>query len=161
MTAINAGYIIGGQLPLQISSPDLVSDNYGWETVTTQNFGVDIGLFNNKINASFDIYRRDTKDMLTLGKDLPGVLGASEPLENAADLKTKGWELSIGYQNSFGTNKPFGLSATFILSDSRSFITRFDNPNNSLIQYREGMELGEIWGLTSDGLFHSQEEIDA
>lgn len=161
MTARNADYIIGGQLPLQISSPALVSDNYSWETVTTQNFGVDLGLFNNKVNATFDIYRRDTKDMLTLGKDLPGVLGASEPLENAADLKTNGWELSVGYQNSFGTKKPLGINARFILSDSRSYITSFDNPNNSLVQYREGMELGEIWGLTSDGLFRSQEEIDA
>ncbi|MBC7000789.1 TonB-dependent receptor [Cytophaga sp. FL35] len=161
MTARNSDYIIGGQLPLQISSPALVSDNYSWETVTTQNFGMDLGLFNNRVSATFDIYRRDTKDMLTLGKDLPGVLGASEPLENAADLKTNGWELSIGYQNSFGTKKPLGINARFILSDSRSYITSFDNPNNSLVQYREGMELGEIWGLTSDGLFGSQEEIDA
>ncbi|OWW25318.1 SusC/RagA family TonB-linked outer membrane protein [Zobellia sp. OII3] len=161
MTARNADYIIGGSLPLQVDSPALVSDNYSWETVTTQNFGIDLGLFNNKVNATFDIYRRDTKDMLTLGKDLPSVLGAFEPLENAADLKTKGWELSIGYQNNFGIDKPFGLNARFILSDSRSYITSFDNPNNSLIQYREGMELGEIWGLTSDGLFRSQEEIDA
>ncbi|MFQ3173693.1 MAG: hypothetical protein ACI8W0_000790 [Flavobacterium sp.] len=30
-----------------------------------------------------------------------------------------------------------------------------------LMQFREGMELGEIWGLTSDGLFESQDEIDA
>ncbi|MDC6365659.1 MULTISPECIES: SusC/RagA family TonB-linked outer membrane protein [Flavobacteriaceae] len=161
MTSASGNYILGGELPLQVKAPGLVSDNYSWETVTTLNFGVDLGLFKDKLSASFDIYRRDTKDMLTLGRDLPGVLGASEPLENAADLKTEGWELSLTYQNSFGTNKPFGLSASFVLSDSRSYITRFDNPTNSLTQYREGMELGEIWGLTSDGLFQSQAEIDA
>lgn len=161
MSATNSNYIVDGELPLQVSSPELVSDNYTWEKVTTLNFGVDVSLLKNRINATFDIYRRDTKDMLTLGKDLPGVIGANEPLENAADLKTNGWELSIGYQDSFGSHKPFGLSARFILSDSRSYITKFDNPNNSLLQYREGMELGEIWGLTSDGLFQSQEEINA
>lgn len=161
MEAGKGNYIIGGELPTQVSAPGLVSDNYSWETVITKNIGVDLGLFNNKLNATFDLYRRDTKDMLTLGKDLPGVLGASEPLENAADLKTEGWELSVTYKNRFGTVKPFDLSARFILSDSRSYITRFENPNNSLLQYRKGMELGEIWGLTSDGLFQSQEEIDA
>ncbi|WP_010136031.1 SusC/RagA family TonB-linked outer membrane protein [Ochrovirga pacifica] len=161
MSATNSNYIVDGELPLQVSSPELVSDNYTWEKVTTLNFGVDVSLLKNRINATFDIYRRDTKDMLTLGKDLPGVIGANEPLENAADLKTNGWELSIGYQDSFGSHKPFGLSTRFILSDSRSYITKFDNPNNSLLQYREGMELGEIWGLTSDGLFQSQEEINA
>lgn len=161
MSATTGGYLVNGELPLMINSPSLVSDNYTWEKVTTRNFGVDLGFFNNKIKATFDIYRRDTKDMLTLGKELPGVIGASEPLENAANLKTNGWELSIAYQNSFGVDKPLGVSARFILSDSRSYITRFDNPNNSLTQFREGMELGEIWGLTSDGLFESQEEIDA
>ena len=161
MSASNAGYIIGDQLPLQVAAPGLVSDNYSWETVTTQNFGIDAGFFNNKINATFDIYKRDTKDMLTLGAELPGVLGASEPLENAADLETKGWEFSLTYKDSFGGDKPVGLTARFVLSDSHSYITRFDNPSNSLTQFREGMQLGEIWGLTSDGLFQSQEEIDA
>jgi TonB-linked SusC/RagA family outer membrane protein len=161
MSATNGGYIVDGALPLMINSPSLVSDNYSWEKVTTRNFGVDLGFLNNKIKATFDIYRRDTKDMLTLGKELPGVIGASEPLQNAANLKTNGWELSIAYQNSYGTEKPLGVSAQFNLSDSRSYITSFDNPNNSLMQFREGMELGEIWGLTSDGLFESQDEIDA
>ncbi|MBU3012257.1 TonB-dependent receptor [Polaribacter vadi] len=161
MSATNGGYIVNGELPLMINSPSLVSDNYTWEKVTTRNFGVDLGFLNNQIKATFDIYRRDTKDMLTLGKELPGVIGANEPLENAANLKTNGWELSIAYQNSFGSEKPLGVSARFILSDSRSYITSFDNPNNSLTQFREGMELGEIWGLTSDGLFESQDEIDA
>lgn len=158
----SGNYIIGESLPpTVISSPALVSDNYTWETVTTRNFGVDLGFLGNKINATFDIYRRDTQDMLTQSRELPGVLGAQEPLENAADLKTNGWELSLSYRNYIGTKKPLNFEARFNLSDSRSYITSFDNPNNSLTQYREGMELGEIWGLTSDGLFQSQAEIDA
>lgn len=39
--------------------------------------------------------------MLTLGKELPGVLGKTEPKENAADLKTRGWELSVAYRDEF------------------------------------------------------------
>lgn len=162
MGAGQGGYIINGELPTQVSSPGLASPNYTWETVITKNLGVDLGFFNNRLSATVDVYRRDTKDMLTVGTDLPGVLGASEPNENAADLKTEGWELSLGYKDSFGNpNNPFNLNATLVLSDSRSYITSFENPNNSLTQYREGMELGEIWGLTSDGLFQSQAEIDA
>ncbi|MCR9264583.1 MAG: TonB-dependent receptor [Flavobacteriaceae bacterium] len=155
-------YIIDGELPLKITAPGIVSNNYTWEEVVSKNVGVDLGMFNNKFNASFDYFIRDTKGMLTLGKDLPAVLGASEPKENAGDLRTKGWELSLSYQNNFGNpNNPLRFSAKFNLSDSKSTITRFDNPNNSLLQYYEGMEIGEIWGLTSDGFFRSQEEIDA
>lgn len=157
-----APYLIDGSIPQMIASPNPVSANYTWERVLSQNFGVDLGLFRQQISASFDIYRRDTKDMLTQGKELPGAFGAPEPSENAADLQTKGWELSLGYDNEFSAaGKPLRLTARVILSDSRTHITRFDNPNRSLTQYYEGKELGEIWGLRSDGFFQTQEEIDA
>ncbi len=155
-------YLIGGVLPMAVSAPGLVSLNYTWEKVTTANFATDIGLFNNKLNIAFDIYRRNTKGMLTLSRNLPAVLGVGEPRENAADLRNSGWELSLSYQNSFQAGKnPLSFGARFVLSDSRSVITKFDNPNNSLLRYRNNMELGEIWGLQNDGLFRTQEEIKA
>ena len=162
MSSGNGSYLIDGVLPTSISTPGLVSSNYTWEEVVSKNIGVDFGFFKSKLNASFDYYVRDTNGMLTLGKDLPGVLGASEPKENAGDLRTKGWEFSLTYKDQFGSiDNPLNFSASFNVSDSKSTITRFDNPNNSLLQYYEGMEIGEIWGLTSDGLFTSQDEIDA
>lgn len=161
MSAYQGNYLIGGSLPLEISSPPLVSGNFSWEKVITTNFGVDMSFMDNRLTASFDIYRRDTKDMLTLGKELPDVLGATEPRENAADLKTNGWELSIGYQNEVTlAGKPLNFSLTGVLSDSRTYITRFDNPTGSLTQYYEGMELGQIWGLVNDGFFENTDQID-
>src|SRR5690606_6987628 len=97
---------------------------------------------------------------LTRGKELPGVLGAVEPSENAADLQTKGWELSFGYQNKYEVGgSPLTFQGRFVLSDSKTHITRFDNPNGSILQYYKGMELGEIWGLQSNGLFANTDEI--
>lgn len=156
------GYLIDGALPQVVTVPQPVSSNYTWEKVKSQNIGVDLGFFQQRINASFDVYKRETLDMLTQGKDLPGVFGASEPRENAADLETKGWELALGYDDEFNAaGKPLHFSAKFILSDNRTEITRFDNPNRNLTQYYEGQQLGEIWGLQSDGLFSTQEQIDA
>ncbi|UZR99309.1 SusC/RagA family TonB-linked outer membrane protein [Chondrinema litorale] len=160
MDAYQAGLLVGGERPVAITPPQLVSSNYSWESVSTFNFGVDAGFLNGKVTANFDIYKRNTKDMLTQGRDLPDVLGAGEPKENAADMETKGWEFSLAYNDQFlVANKPFSFNARFIISDSRSYITRFDNPNGNLTQYYEGMELGEIWGLQSDGLFQSEDEI--
>lgn len=162
MTAYQGNYVIGGALPQRIVPPALVSSNYSWENVSTFNLGLDLGLWEDRFNVNFDIYQRNTAGMLTLGKDLPDVLGASEPLENAADLTTKGWDLSVSYRNStrlFG--KPFNYEVRGIVSDSRAYIDRFDNPTNRLTQFYEGMELGEIWGLESDGFFTNQAEIDA
>lgn len=155
-------YLIDGALPQVVSAPPPVSSNYTWEKVNSQNLGIDLGFFQQRISASFDIYKRETLNMLTQGRELPNVFGASEPRENAADLETKGWELSLGYDDEFNAaGRPLHFTAKFVLSDNRTHITRFDNPNNNLIQYYEGQELGEIWGLRSDGFFATQEEIDA
>ena len=75
-------------------------------------------------------------------------------------MKTTGWEVTLAYNDRFQlAGAPFNLTARFLLSDTRSWITRFDNPTNLLTQYYEGQELGEIWGLQSDGLFTSYDEI--
>jgi TonB-linked SusC/RagA family outer membrane protein len=160
MDSYLGNYLIDGKLEQEVSSPPLVSSNYTWEKVSTLNFGLDLGLFEHKLVAAVDVFRRDTEGMLTLGKELPAVLGASEPKENAADLRTTGWELSLDYVDRINMgSKPLTIGAKFVLSDSKTEITAFDNPNKILTQYYEGQQLGEIWGLQSDGLFRTEEEI--
>lgn len=162
LEAFQGNYIIDGKLPQRISTPPLVSANYSWENVSTINGGLDVSLLEDRFSLNFDIYKRDTKGMLTKGRDLPDVLGADEPDENAADLSTKGWEIGVAYQDRFSlAGKILNFNTKIVLSDSRTTITKFDNPNGNLNQYREGMELGEIWGLTSDGLFTNETEIEA
>ena len=63
------------------------------------------------------------------------VVGKTEPKENAADLKTRGWELSVAYRDEFQLKgKPLNWGARFVLSDNRSWITKFDNPTKNLSQ---------------------------
>lgn len=88
MSSQLGSYIIDGELQQTVTSPDLVSSDYTWEKVQTVNGGIDLGFMRNKLTLSFDFYRRDTKGMLTMGRELPGVLGKEEPQENAANLKT-------------------------------------------------------------------------
>lgn len=153
-------YIVGDSRPYYITTPGLVSPLYTWEQVNTLNFGLDVGFFNERLTSSFDYYVRNTLDMLTLSKELPAVLGASEPRENAADLRTQGWEFSVAYRGDFdlGSDR-FNWNSRLVLSDSWSEITRFDNKDNVITQYYKGMRLGEIWGLESNGVFRSEEEI--
>ncbi|WP_313239858.1 SusC/RagA family TonB-linked outer membrane protein [Sphingobacterium multivorum] len=156
----DADYLFGSERGIYIGVPPLVSPNYTWEKVNTVNFGLDVAVLKNKLSASFDYYSRRTLGMLTLGRDLPNILGASEPRENAADLKTNGWELTVNFQDRFElANAPLRFNAKLLLSDSQSKITRFDNPNKSILQYYEGMQMGEIWGLQSNGLFKDEAEI--
>ncbi|MGL4337758.1 MAG: SusC/RagA family TonB-linked outer membrane protein [Turicibacter sp.] len=152
--------VLDGKQPLFVREPGLVSGNLTWEKVSTANVGIDVNFLQNRLVASADIYRRDTRDMLTLGKKLPAVLGANEPQENASDLKTKGWELTLGWKDSFkAASKRFNYYFNFILSDSRSWITKFDNPSKNLGSHYVGEELGEIWGAKTLGFFTSEADI--
>lgn len=154
------GAIIDGKQPVYVGSPGLVSGSLTWEKVTTMNLGADMNFFENRLSVSGEYYERRTKDMLTAGKTLPNVLGTSVPTANAADLKTRGWELTFGYKDQYKVmGKPFNLSASFNISDSRSFITKFDNPEGLLGNYYVGYEMGQQWGLTTLGFFTSEEDI--
>lgn len=160
MSFYECSYLLEGKKPTGVGSPNPISDDLTWEKVNTMNLGIDLAFFKNRLTVSGDIYRRNTKDMLTKGKTLPGVFGVNSPRKNAADLKTEGWEFSIGWQDNFSlASKPFRYSVKFNLSDSRAEITKFDNEKKQLDDYYVGQRLGEIWGLTTEGFFLSEEDI--
>lgn len=153
--------ILDGKQPVYVSAPGLVSGNLTWEKVTTADWGMDINFFNNRLTATVDGYIRRTKDMLTKGADLPNVLGASVPKENAADLKTTGWDLTVNWRDNVKlAGKPLNYALSFNIGDSRSWITKFANTTGSLKDYYVGYEMGTIWGLNTLGFFTSQEDID-
>ena len=153
------GALLDGKLPVAITAPGLVSASFTWETVNQIDLGFDASFLRNRLNVSFDWYRRNTKDMLVDGEALPAVLGADVPRMNAADLKTLGWELSREWNDRL----PFGLSyhVKGVLSDYQSTITKFNNPTGLINKYYVGRKLNEIWGYVSNGLFQSDEEAAA
>ena len=134
-----------------------------WETAHQYNLGLDAGFFKDRLTFTAEAYIRDTKDMLTDGVALPSVYGASEPDMNAADLRTKGYELSIGWRDQVSLfGKPFGYNVGATLSDYRTVITKYDNKEYTFAKdYYEGMVLGEIWGFEVDGLFATDAEAQA
>lgn len=145
-----------------VNNPAPVANSLTWERTITNNIGIDASFLRNRLSLVADFYIRDTKDMLTQGKKLPAVFGASEPNENAADLRTKGFELSLGWNDQFElAGSSFRYSFRGILSDYTARITRFDNPTRLLSNYYVGQQLGEIWGYRYDGYFKTTDEAQA
>ena len=135
------------------------ASNLTWETVSTANLGLDMSLFNQRLSVMADVYVRDTKNMLTAGRTLPSVYGAGAPKENAADLRTKGWEASLSWRDGFlVAGKPLTYNVTLGIGDNTSKVTRFDNPNRKLSDFYAGQNLGDIWGYQLDGYFLTDEE---
>ncbi len=160
LNAAQGGWLQNGLRPNTSWVNGLVSDVLTWEKVQTFNIGLDWGLFNNRLTGNFDYYIRDTKDMVGPSPELPNTLGLDPPKTNNADLRTNGWELSIGWQDytSFG----LGYGVRFNLSDDITKVTKYQgNPTNSLNNYIEGRHVDEIWGYETVGIAKSQAEMDA
>ncbi len=160
MSSGQIGQILDGSRPMMVNQPGAVSSSLTWEKIQTRNFGVNMAWLNNRLTIDADIYTRETKDMLVKSKTLPAVFGTGEPQQNAASLKTKGWELSFKWSDDVNVGgSPLSYSARFILADSRAYITNYDNPTRLIGDRYVGEEIGEIWGFQSAGFFQSEDEL--
>ena len=149
--------ILSGTTPaINILWPNLVSPTLTWEKVISKNIGLDIWVLKSRLDMSFDMYTRDTEDML-MSRTYPGILGAISPKENAADLRTQGWELSLTWRDKIKTD--FSYDVTIGLSDWTSKITKYENPGGNISDYYVGKKIGEIWGFETAGIFQKQEDI--
>ena len=138
---------------------DPVASDKTWETSKQTNLGLDLAMYGNKLEFTGEFYIRDTDNMLCKGMDIPSVYGAGVPKMNAADLRTKGFELSLNWRDSFKVwGKPLEYFAKGTLSKYTSHITRFANDTKLLSDWYEGMEIGEIWGFHVEGLFKTDQE---
>ncbi len=147
-----SGRIINGTRPQQTNQPGVLPNGLTWETSTTQDLGLDAGFLNNRLVFNGDAYIRKTTDMFTVGQTLPAVFGADVPKGNYADLKTKGWEASLTWNDQFNIgNKPFHYNAGVWMSDYSAKVTKYNNTTGTLADYYAGKTIGEIWGYTNDG----------
>jgi TonB-linked SusC/RagA family outer membrane protein len=145
----------GARTPF-VSAAGLVSPTLTWETVISKNLGLDFTILNNRLDVSFDLFTRDTKNMLA-DVAYPDILGTDAPKQNSADLQTRGWELAATWQNRINTDWNYGV--TLALADNVSEITKYDNPTGALNEYYEGQILGERWGYETQGIFQTEDEI--
>ncbi|MFD2905047.1 SusC/RagA family TonB-linked outer membrane protein [Sphingobacterium anhuiense] len=156
----SGSWLVNNQRPNTASAAGLVSANLTWETVKTLNMGVDFALLSNRLSGSFDVFQRKTLNMVGPAPQLSNTLGTAVPQANNTDLKTNGFELTLGWRDKTAGN--FGYNVKFLLSDYTSTVTRYPNLTGSFNGgYREGQKLGEIWGYETIGIAKSKEEMES
>lgn len=157
------GTPVQGRIPTSLSNPDLV-----WETVETLNAGVDVGLFNDRLTVTADYFIKDTKDLIA-NEPVPEFIGAYAAGVNAASIKNKGIEVSLGFKGSVGDFKyDLVANATMIsnevtdLGNGVEFIEGGNvNKVGNTTRTTVGEGLGYFYGLRTDGIFNDQDELDA
>lgn len=146
-----------------------------WETTAQYNAGVDMALFNGRMNVTVDVYKKFTRDML-LQLSIPSYLGGSSwwdisaPFANVGSLENKGIDLSINTVNIH--RKKFRWNTDFNLTVNRNMVTALDSETSffdrnlywysefqSATRTRVGQPLGTFYGYIADGLFQNEQDI--
>ncbi len=159
-----------GFLPASITNAQL-----GWEETSTNNFGFNLGLFNNRVSLEADYYIKNTDDLL-LNASLPWYMGTNgspgsvgAPLVNIGSLKTNGWGITLNTVNI--ANKDFKWESNLNISQFRSKITSLNSENAFLERsswwmnnWTQRASIGsQPWlfrGYIEEGLFQSLDEIN-
>lgn len=93
LSGAGAQYQFGNQF-YNLYRPDIYNPNLTWETTETKNLGLDFGFLNNRITGSFDIYQKNTRDLLVNIPIAAGDLSNFNTL-NIGNIENKGIEGSI------------------------------------------------------------------
>lgn len=140
------------------------NDDLKWEAVVQTDFGIDLGLFENKLSFSADYFRKTTDDII-LALTLPGAAGnVGVTFVNAGEVVNKGFEFALGYQNNDNEFK-YGISANLATVDNE--VTKL-HPNvrlledsNAHVRSVVGQPLNSYYGYVFDGIYQNAAEVSS
>jgi TonB-linked SusC/RagA family outer membrane protein len=142
-----------------------------WEETSQTNLGADMSLFDDKLQATLDYYRRTT-DGILVQVPLPALAGVPDralPFQNAAEVLNTGVEAALTWRHKWGQlNYELGLNGTTINNEVKSLGTRREpifaagqGGLGALTRTVVGQPIGCFWGLKMDGVFQDAAEIAA
>ncbi len=142
-----------------------------WETTKTLDLGIEGVLFNRTLDFTIDIWNRTTSDML-VQDPIPEVMGlATAPYVNIGEMKNKGFDIEIGYNNvAFDGELKYRVAATgshyknevvSLYSDPKRIGNAANERQMLYSRYAVGHAFPEFWGYVVDGIFQTQAEADA
>jgi len=176
-SANNIVYSFGDGTPYSIGSivNSMANPDLKWEETTQYDMGVDVGFLKNKLNFTFDYYRRDNKDLLiqtqiplTTGLGNPGTVGTY--WVNAASMKNSGFESSVTYsENSKAVKWDVSLNATYSTNEVTALGTLGNIPISSgdynstgnSTRTDIGHPLASFYGYQVDHVASTQAEVNA
>ncbi|MRX41000.1 SusC/RagA family TonB-linked outer membrane protein [Flavobacterium sp. LC2016-23] len=164
---IGQGFYPIGSVVTDTSFPSsMANKDIKWETVEDISFGLDFGLWKNKLSGSLEYYQKKTEDML-FKKQFPtysGFPNYSTIWTNVGSMQSSGIDLLVSYKDKKG-DFTYGVDVTFttvnvkMLSLSANGERLYGAGNRTLTV--QGEEPGYFYGYVADGLFQNQTELNA
>jgi len=162
MARDNYTYSFGNNKVTGSAVSNYVNTAIRWEKKKTLDLGLDLGMFSNKIEFTFEWYKSISEDLLysVAVPSSAGVTNASVTM-NAATAENSGLEFLLVYHNRQHAIK-YDISAN--LSTLNNKVTKLGVSNeprtDGICRTEVGREVGSFYGLIAEGIFKSQQEID-
>jgi TonB-dependent starch-binding outer membrane protein SusC len=158
-----------GNFPQNIANPDLK-----WESVVTQNAGIDFSILNKRLDVTVDVYKKVTKDML-LFSSAPRFTGigpdwndVKAPIVNAGQMTNKGIDLSITSYNINRRDLTWKTSVIFshyknkldkLINEATAIEGQVVYSTITLTRTVQGQPVGSFFGLVTDGIFRTEKDL--
>lgn len=156
----DGGSTLIGQEVVSMSNSDLK-----WEKTSGINFGLDLSILKNRIDATLDIYFNTTKDLL-YDLAIPTITGFSSVSTNIGKLRNHGIEFTINSRNIL--TKDFEWSTSFNISANKNKIVTLtgqdldgDGKEDDLVASNlfMGKDISSIYGYKIDGIWQLDDDI--
>ena len=166
MSKLGQNYYVFGGNTVNTTYPSAIkNEDIRWETVEDFNAGIDFSLFQGKLSGSLEYYVKNTKNML-FQKAYPSYSGFPNDAKiwtNIGSMRTKGFEMSIGYNDKMGD---FQWGANFTLTTFHVKMTELTGDkeplygNGEKTMTIEGEAPGFFYGYKADGIFQNKTELN-
>ena len=167
----SVNYAFGGTIQTGLAPTRLANPDLKWEKTIQYNVGLDLALWDRKVNFVFDAYYKKTNDLL-INVPIPLTSGFATVLQNIGGVENKGIEIGLITENIKTEN--FSWNSNIVFSTNKNKVLEIGNgvdqffpvvPNGSLLQQQPvtvkvGEPLGTFWGYQTNGIFQTQEEIN-
>jgi TonB-linked SusC/RagA family outer membrane protein len=168
-------YVLDGSLVDGTAQGGLPNPQATWETAEKLDIGLDINLFDDKLSIVADYFEETRKDLLIQNFPVSGILGSGapgggNPTVNAGSSKNTGAELALNYKAVKTDDLSINLSynVTYVKNNvtevlGGAFVEggAFAIGNLAPSRMEVGQPIGYFYGLTTDGLFQNEAEVNA
>lgn len=165
LTVINQSnqlsYSSGGILQPGAAVTSLIDEDITWETTSTLDLGLDIGLLENRLTLEADYFKKTTRDII-VQLPIPEMLGGlTPPFENIGEMVNEGFEFTINHNNQAQSKNQFGYNLGLNLTYIDNLVTKFQGGKSpdQLYLIREGYSYRTLYGYKVIGIYQTQQEV--
>lgn len=149
----------------------LANENVKWETSEQYNLGIDARFLRQRLSLTFDAYIKNTKDWLVQAPVL-ATAGTEGPIINGGDVKNKGIELGLSWNDQIGKDFIYSVGANFAYNHNEvgaiptkdgiihGATNQIYNGAEEFYRAENGHAIGYFYGYKTAGIFQNQQEVN-